>query len=125
MTEPTRILYITCSNQHPTRRVAKVVPREDFESIFTEPTAAKTKGIRLIWVNTPATSNLRAASEMPSGTTDLDRKAIIICFSDGCRHAVGVSEGTIRRVIYEPAILRGQKAMDISELERIVNDVKK
>lgn len=122
MIEPTRVLYITCSNGHRTRRIAKIVQRTDFESIFTEPRA--TKGMRLIWVNTPETVNLRDPSEMPSGTTDDDRKAIFMCFMPDCRHAVAAQEGTVRRLVYEPATRRGQMSMDISELERKINDIR-
>ena len=121
MIEPTSVLYITCSNGHRTRRIAKVVPRTDFESIFTEPRAAK--GMRLIWVNTPETVNLREPSKMPSGTTDHDRKAIFMCFMPDCRHKVEAQEGTVRRLVYEPATRQGQTVVDISVLERILNDV--
>ena len=123
MIEPTKVLYITCTSEdphyrHPTRRIAKVVPRTDFQAIFTERMAAK--GMRQIWVNTSETANLRDPSEMPSGTTDLDRKAIVECFMPGCRHAVLANEGTMRALIYEPATRRGQRSMDISELEAIL-----
>jgi hypothetical protein len=106
VTEPSRPLYITCSNGHNTRKIAKVVPRTDFNDIFNlvektaqKPSNAKKYDLRflsLIWVNTPHTLNLRDPAAMPSGTTDLDRKSLVICRKDDCKHPVWASEGKLR-----------------------------
>ena len=74
----------------------------------------------LVWVNTALTANLRDPETMPSGTTDLDRKNIVICPKLSCRHPVDATEETFRTRVYEPAILAGRTSVDISELERIL-----
>jgi hypothetical protein len=119
MIEPSKILYITCSNQHKARKIALVVPRENFQDVF-KPEATRQGNVNLIWVNTPTTTNLLAPEEMPSGTTDLDRKHIVICPKPTCRHPVDATEETFRVNVYEPATRSGRTSMDIRELERIL-----
>ena len=133
MIEPTRVLYITCSNGHDTRKIAKIIPRTDFEDLFTEKTVRKPSNagpddrrfLRLIWVNTLETLNLRDLAEMPTGTIDLDRTSRVICLLPGCRHPVKATEETVRTLIYEPATRRGLSSMDIGELEAIITTVEK
>jgi hypothetical protein len=133
VTETDRPIFITCSNGHNTRKIAKVVPRTDFNDLFTEETAQKPSNARpldrrfllLIWVNTPRTLNLRDPAVMPSGTTDLDRKSLVICWQDDCKHPVWASEEKLRTLVYEPAARRGRTSLDIGELEGMLNGTTK
>lgn len=129
MVTVTRILYITCANEHSLRKIAKIQPRADFNDIFgpeklsIKPSNAGlhvTRSLSLIWVNTPSTLSLRAPEVMPSGTTDLDRKWTITCFQHGCQHPVLANEGTLRRLVYEPATGAGRTQLDITELESML-----
>jgi hypothetical protein len=133
VTETDRPLYVTCSNGHDTRKIAKILPRIDFNDIFGEKTTKKPSNagmldlrfLQLIWVNTPHTQNLRDPADMPSGTTDLDRKSLVICWKNDCQHKVWVSEGKMRRLVYEPATRRGCTSLDIGELESMLNSIGK
>ena len=119
MTKRTDIIHVTCSNLHKPRTIAIIVPRTDFEHIF-KPEAMRTGKTMLIWVNTALTANLRDPQTMPSGTTDLDRKNMVICPKPSCRHPVDATEETFRTRVYEPAMGAGRTVLDISELERIL-----